>query len=64
MKEEKGQKDNNDLRNTTQKTKDRATQITLRTGSELMCSGRVNSSSSTCDTSRVSLYTNPMIGHK
>jgi len=31
MEEEKGQKDNNGLQNTTQKSKDRATQITLKT---------------------------------
>ena len=32
---EKGQKDNNDLQNTTQKTKDRGTQTSLKTGDEL-----------------------------
>jgi hypothetical protein len=32
-----------DLQNTTQKTKDRATRTPLKTGSEFMCSGRVNS---------------------
>jgi len=31
MEEEKGQKDNNDLQNITQKTKDWATQIPLKT---------------------------------
>jgi hypothetical protein len=37
----------NELQNTTEKTKDRATQTLLKTGSEFMCSGRVTSSSST-----------------
>ena len=32
-----------DLQNITQKTKDRATPTPLKTGSEFMCSGRVNS---------------------
>jgi len=31
----KGQKDNNDLQNTTQKTKDRGTRSPLKTGDEL-----------------------------
>ena len=34
----------NDLQNTTQKTKDRATQTPLKIGGELRCSGRVGSS--------------------
>ena len=34
-------KENSDLQNTTQKTKDRATRTSLKTGSELRCSGRV-----------------------
>jgi len=37
---------NNDLQNTTQKTKDRATRTTLKSGGELRCSGRVSSSCS------------------
>jgi hypothetical protein len=36
-------KTNNDLQNTTQKTKDRATRTLLKTGGELRCSGRVRS---------------------
>jgi len=32
---------NNDLQNITQKTKDRATRTTLKTGGELRCSWRV-----------------------
>ena len=46
-------KKNNGPQNTTQKTKDWGTQILLKTGSELRCSGRVISSFSTNDTSRV-----------
>jgi len=46
---------NNDLQNTTQKTKYRAT---LNTGGKLRCSGRVGSSCSTSDTRRVTLVTN------
>ena len=46
-------KKNNGPQNTTQKTKDWGTQILLKTGSELRCSGRVISSFSTIDTSRV-----------
>ena len=40
----------NDLQNTTQKTKDRATRTQLKTGGELRCSGRVSSSCVTSDT--------------
>ena len=43
---EKELKTNNDLQNTTQKTKDCETRDPLKTGSELMCSGRVGSSCS------------------
>ena len=46
-------KKNNGPQSTTQKTKDWGTQILLKTGSELRCSGRVISSFSTIDTSRV-----------
>ena len=40
----------NELQNTTQKTKDRATRTPLKTGDEHRCSGRVGSSCSTCGT--------------
>jgi len=40
----KTKRTNNDLQNTTQKTKDRATRTPLKYGGELMCSGRVGSS--------------------
>jgi len=43
---------NNNLQNITYKTKDRVTRITLKTGDELRCSGRVGSSCSTSDTRR------------
>jgi hypothetical protein len=53
---------NNDLQNTTQKTKDRATWITsLKTRSELRCSGKVGSSYFTSGTLRVTLVTNLVI---
>ena len=48
----------------THKTKDRVTRIPLKTGGELRCSGRVSSSSSTSDTRRVNLVTNPVISHE
>ena len=44
----------------THKTKDRVTRTPIKTGSELMCSGRVSSSCSTSVTRRVNLVTNPM----
>ena len=40
----------NDLQNTTQKTKDRATRTQLKTGGERRCSGRVGSFYSISDT--------------
>ena len=46
---------NNDVQNTTQKTKDQATRTPLKTGSELKCSRRVSSSCPTCDTHRVTI---------
>ena len=45
----------NNLHNTIQKTKDRATRTSLRTGDELMCSGSIRYSCSTCGTRRVTL---------
>ena len=44
----------------TYKTKDRVTQIPLKTGGELRCSGRVSSSCCTSYTRRVNLVTNPV----
>ena len=46
---------NNDLQDTIQKSKDRATRTPLRTGDELMCSRSVSRSCSTCGTRRVTL---------
>ena len=43
---------NNDLQNSTHKTKDRVTRTPLKTGGELRCSGRVGSSSLTSGTRR------------
>jgi len=42
----------------THKTKDRVTRTALKTGRELICSGRVSSSCSTSGTRRVNLVTN------
>ena len=48
----------------THKTKDRVTRTPLKTGGELKCSGRVNSSCSSSGTRRVNLITNPVIGRE
>ena len=48
----------------THKTKDRVTRIPLRTGGELRCSGRVDTSCSTSGTRRVNLVTNPVISRE
>jgi hypothetical protein len=57
----KGKGTSNDLQNITQKTKDLETRTQLKTGSELMCSGRDGSSCSTSGTSRVNLVTKFML---
>ena len=49
---------------TQHKTKDLVTQIPLKTGGELGCSGRVGSSYSTSGTCRVNLVTNPLTSHE
>ena len=55
----------NDLQNTTQKTRVRATWAPLRTGGELRCSRRVSSFCSTGDTRHcVTLVTNTRINHE
>ena len=59
-KKKKDKRTNNDLQNT-HKTKDRVTRTQLKTGGEIMCSGRVSSSCSTNGTHRVNLVTNPVI---
>ena len=48
----------------THKTKDRVTRTPLKTGGDLMCSGRVGSSCSTSGTRRVNLVTNRVISHE
>jgi hypothetical protein len=53
---------NNDIQNTTQKTKD--TRTPLKTGDELWCSGRVGSSCSTSGTCLVAPVTNPVISNE
>ena len=57
----KRKRTNNELQNTTQKSKDRATQTPLKTRGELMCFGRVNSSCSTSGTCRVTIATNMLL---
>ena len=51
---------NNDVQNTTQKTKDPVT----RTRGERRCSGKVSSSCLTSDTRWVALFANQTISHK
>jgi len=60
----KDKRTNNDLQNITQKTKDRVTRTPLKTGGELLCSGRVGRSCSTSGTRRVNLATNAMTSHE
>jgi len=60
----KVQKDKQRSTRHTHKTKDRVTQTPLKTGGELSCSGRVNSSCSTSGSRRVNLVTNPVISHE
>jgi hypothetical protein len=57
-------KKDNDLQDTTHKTKDGVTRTPLKRGGELKCSGRVSSSCSTSDTRRVNLGTNPVRSHE
>jgi hypothetical protein len=59
-----GKRTNNDQQNITQKTNDRATRTPLKTLDELVFSGRVSSSYSTCVTRRVTLVTSTMISDK
>jgi hypothetical protein len=61
---EKVQKDKQRSTKHTHKTKYRETQTPLKTGGELMCSGRASSSYSTSATRRVNLITNPVISHE
>jgi len=61
---EKVQKNKQRSTKNTHKTKDRVTRTSLKTGSELRCSGIVSSSCSTSCTLRVNLVTNPVISHE
>jgi hypothetical protein len=61
---EKVQKDKQRSTKHIYKTKDRVTRTSLKTGDELMCSGRVRRSCSTSDTRRVNLVTKPVISHE
>ena len=61
---EKVQKDKQRSTKHTYKTKDRVTRTSLKTGGELVCSGRVSSSCSTSGTHRVNLVTNPVISRE
>jgi len=55
---DKRKRTTNDLQNTTQNTKDRATRTSLITEGELRCYGRVSTSCSTSGTHSVTLVTN------
>ena len=57
------QKDKQRSTKHTLKTNNRITRTQLKTGSELMCSGRVSSSCSISDTHHVNLVTNLVISH-
>jgi hypothetical protein len=61
---EKVQKDKQRCTKHTYKPKDRVTRTPLKTGVELRCSWKVSSSSSTSDTRRVNLDTNPVISYQ
>ena len=61
---EKVQKDKQRSTIHTYKTIDQVTWTPLKTGGELMCSGRVSSSCSNSGTRRVNLVTNPVISHE
>ena len=60
----KVQKDKQRCTQHTHKTKDRVTRIQLKSGGELRCSERVNSSCSPSGTRHVNLVTNPVINHE
>ena len=59
-KQKKEERTQNDLQNTTQKTKGRVTLTPVNIGSEFMCSGKVSSVCSTSDTCRDRLVANPV----
>jgi len=55
---------NNDLQNTIQKPKGRATRTPLKPRGELMFFRRASSSFSTSDTRHITLVTKPVISHE
>ena len=57
-------KKDNDLQNTKHKSKDRVTRTTPKPEDPLGCSGRVDTSCSTCGTHFATLVTNPMISYE
>jgi hypothetical protein len=59
----KRKRTNNDLQNTTQKTKDQATRTLLTIRGELRCSGRVSSSCSNSGTRRLNEVTNSVLSY-
>ena len=64
MTKENDKRTDNDIQNTTQKTKYRATRTSLKPGFTLRCSGRKTRYCSNSDTCRVILATNPVISHE
>jgi hypothetical protein len=62
--QKKYKRTNNELQNVHIKLKYRVTRTPLKTGGELMCSGRLSSSCSTSDIHRVNLVANPMTSHE
>jgi hypothetical protein len=64
MAKRKSTKEQTTIYKTYIKTKDRVTRTPLKTGGELMCSGRVSSSCSTSDTRRVNFVIHPVISRE
>jgi len=61
---DKVQKDKQRSTKYTHKIKDRVTRTPLKTGDELMCSGRVGSSCTTSGIRGAYIVTNPVISHE
>ena len=61
VRQHNGQKKKDEKDKHTHKTKDRETRASLKSGGELMCTGRISSPCSTSDTRRVILVTNPVV---
>lgn len=64
MAKRKRTRTNNDLQNPTQKTEDQAIQTPLKGEGELMCSGRVGTSCSTCVIHCATPVIKPVISHE